>query len=100
MVCSAAGCVHIMYDGAKSLEHSSCCTVVSVRLMFPAAGFVHVIDDETKWDANFGRSVLAGLLGLGANVGQARISGFRVHAACCLSRRVKADPPNIVLKQL
>jgi hypothetical protein len=36
-----------------------------------SAGFVHVIDDETKWDANFGRSVLAGLLGLGANVGQA-----------------------------
>jgi predicted transcriptional regulator len=39
--------------------------------VFAAAGFVHVIDDETKWDANFGRSVLAGLLGLGANVGQA-----------------------------
>ena len=37
-----------------------------------AAGFVHVIDDETKWDGNFGRSVLAGLLGLGANVGQVR----------------------------
>lgn len=37
---------------------------------FPAAGFVHVIDDEMKWDAAFGRSVLAGLLGLDANVGK------------------------------
>lgn len=33
---------------------------------------MHVIDDEMKWDSNFGRSVLAGLLGLGANVGQVR----------------------------
>ena len=42
------------------------------RCYAAAAGFVHVIDDEAKWDANFGRSVLAGLLGLGANVGQVR----------------------------
>lgn len=27
-------------------------------------GFVHVIDDETNFDANFGRSILIGLLGL------------------------------------
>ena len=27
-------------------------------------GFVHVIDDETQFDANFGRSILIGLLGL------------------------------------
>ena len=27
-------------------------------------GFVHVIDDETKFDPQFGRSILIGLLGL------------------------------------
>ncbi len=47
---------------------------------FPAAGFVHVIDDETKWDAAFGRSVLAGLLGLDANVGKVwRFCVYRVY---------------------
>ena len=29
-------------------------------------GFVHVIDDETKFDPQFGRSILIGLLGLPA----------------------------------
>jgi Protein similar to CwfJ C-terminus 2 len=29
-----------------------------------AAGFVHVIDDEGKWDPDFGRSIMVGLLGL------------------------------------
>ncbi len=56
---------------------------------FPAAGFVHVIDDETKWDAAFGRSVLAGLLGLDANVG-------KVWRFCTYSRTSKkrnATPP-------
>ncbi len=27
-----------------------------------AAGYVHVIDDESKWDAAFGRNILIGLL--------------------------------------
>lgn len=36
-----------------------------------AAGFVHVIDEEATWDASFGRSVLAGLLGLPPHVGKA-----------------------------
>ena len=31
-----------------------------------SAGFLHVIDDEEKFDKDFGRSILAGLLGLGA----------------------------------
>lgn len=32
-----------------------------------SAGFLHVIDDEDKFDKDFGRSILAGLLGLGAD---------------------------------
>ena len=31
-----------------------------------SAGFLHVIDDEEKFDKDFGRSILSGLLGLGA----------------------------------
>ena len=31
-----------------------------------SVGFLHVIDDEEKFDKDFGRSILAGLLGLGA----------------------------------
>lgn len=32
---------------------------------------MHVIDDEAAWDGTFGRSVLAGLLGLPPHVGKA-----------------------------
>lgn len=31
-----------------------------------SAGYVHVVDDEEKFDKDFGRSIVAGLLGLGA----------------------------------
>ena len=31
-----------------------------------SAGFVHVVDSEDKFDRDFGRSILAGLLALGA----------------------------------
>lgn len=36
-----------------------------------SSGFVHVIDDEAGWEPAFGRSILAGLLDLPANVGLA-----------------------------
>jgi len=35
-------------------------------------GFVHVIDDETKWRHNFGRSILIGLMNLPENLTDAR----------------------------
>jgi len=31
--------------------------------LFTAAGYVHVIDDETKWDTAFGRNIMIGLMG-------------------------------------
>ena len=35
-------------------------------------GFAHVVDDETRWNKNFGRDVLCGLLGLPENVSSAK----------------------------
>jgi hypothetical protein len=35
-------------------------------------GFAHVVDDETRWNKNFGRDVLCGLLGLPENVSGAK----------------------------
>jgi len=35
-------------------------------------GFVHVIDDETKWKSNFGRNILIGLLDLPENLTDAK----------------------------
>ena len=32
------------------------------RMRTPA-GYVHVIDDETKWDTAFGRNIMIGLMG-------------------------------------
>ena len=35
-------------------------------------GFAHVVDDETRWNKNFGRDVLCGLLGLPENVSSSK----------------------------
>ena len=37
--------------------------VADMLLAAVAAGYVHIIDDETQWDGAFGRNIMIGLMG-------------------------------------